>query len=100
MKNSVLIEKVLAVFDFLRQFDLSIALFEELYADEVGAEHNTFAFAKVLTLSKKAAGRRLFEVQGIVSPSADGDLRNFFEKKFQPACRQWIIQKTFLLLFN
>ena len=95
MKISVLIEKVLAVFDFLRQINLSIALFEELYADEVGAERNTFAFAKVLTLPKKPAGRRLFEAQGIVSPSADGDLRNFFEKKFLK-----YLQKTFPLLFN
>ena len=31
-------------------------------------------------LSKQPTGRRLFEAQGDVSPSAEGDLRNFLKK--------------------
>ena len=47
------------------------------------------------TPSGMAAGRRHSEAQGSVSPSAEGDLRNFFEKKFLKD-----LQKTFSLLLS
>jgi hypothetical protein len=34
----------------------------------------------VLSLSKHPAGRRLFEAQGRIPPSAEGGLRNFLKK--------------------
>jgi len=49
--------------------------------------------------SKMSAGRRHFEAHGEVSPSAEGDLRNFLKKV--SACLQAVNHsKTFKLLLS
>ena len=53
-------------------------------------EQNPPAYGRIYSFQNGAEGGAALKREGEVSPSADGDLRNFFEKKFLKD-----LQKTF-----